>query len=53
VKLPVQFLFSPWEAPIEVLDRAGISLGETYPKPAVDLKASRERALMAYQQIRG
>jgi deoxyribodipyrimidine photo-lyase len=52
-RMPIQYLFDPWEAPAEVLDRAGIALGDTYPNPVVDLKASRERALSAYQQIKG
>lgn len=34
------------------LSQAGIELGKTYPKPIVDLKASRERALEAYQSIK-
>ena len=34
------------------LQRAGVSLGETYPEPIVDLKASRQRALDAFQQIK-
>ena len=34
------------------LSQAGIELGTTYPFPIVDLKASRERALEAYQSIK-
>lgn len=34
------------------LSQAGIELGKTYPHPIVDLKASRERALEAYQSIK-
>lgn len=52
-KLPIKYLFNPWDAPDEVLKTAGITLGKDYPKPIVDLKASRERALMAYQKIKG
>lgn len=50
--LPGKYLFSPWEAPEDILLDAGIVLGEHYPKPIVDLKYSRERALEAYQSIR-
>ncbi|MDF7824924.1 deoxyribodipyrimidine photo-lyase [Pontiellaceae bacterium B12227] len=46
-KLPNKYLFSPWEAPEAVLAEAGIALGKTYPKPIVDLKESRQRALDA------
>ena len=50
-KIPDKFLHNPWEAPDNVLEYAGITLGDTYPKPIVDLKASRERALNAFKQI--
>lgn len=51
--LPDKWLFDPWEAPADVLREAGVVLGETYPEPFIDLKASRERALEAFQSIRG
>ena len=51
-KLPQKYLYCPWDAPGEVLREAGGVLGETYPKPIVHLKDSRERALEAYQTIR-
>ncbi|WP_182201428.1 cryptochrome/photolyase family protein [Paraliobacillus salinarum] len=50
--LPTKYLFSPWTAPAEVLEEAGIELGQTYPEPIVDHKASRERALAAYQDMK-
>ena len=50
-KMPDKFLHNPWEAPDNVLQYAGIILGDTYPKPIVDLKASRERALAAFKEI--
>ena len=46
--LPNKYLFSPWEAPKEVLESAGIELGKDYPQPIVDLKISREIALEAF-----
>jgi deoxyribodipyrimidine photo-lyase len=49
--LPNKYLFKPWEAPIAILKTAGIVLGETYPKPIVDLKASRQRALEAFSML--
>ncbi|CQR45990.1 Deoxyribodipyrimidine photo-lyase [Paraliobacillus sp. PM-2] len=52
VALPTKYLFSPWTAPKSVLDEAGIVLGETYPEPMVDHKASRERALATYYDMK-
>ncbi len=50
-KLPNKFIHSPWEAPADVLESAGVVLGETYPEPVVDLKQSRERALAAFKSL--
>ena len=50
-KIPDRFLFSPWEAPEDVLANAGVELGVNYPLPVVDLKFSRERALKSYKLI--
>ena len=49
--VPDKYLHNPWEAPAEVLDLASVALGENYPKPVVDLKASRERALAAFKSL--
>jgi len=51
--LPDKYLNCPWEAPHDILDHCGIVLGKTYPKPIVDLKGSRERALDAFKTISG
>lgn len=45
--VPDKYVHAPWQAPTSVLDDAGVILGETYPAPIVDLKASRQRALDA------
>lgn len=50
--LPKKYLNQPWTAPKEVLEKAGVVLGETYPKPIVDHKEARERALAAYKASR-
>lgn len=50
--LDTKYLFCPWEAPLDVLAKAGITLGKTYPKPMIDIKTSREEALAAYAQIK-
>jgi deoxyribodipyrimidine photo-lyase len=49
--LAPKHLHEPWNAPEDVLHDAGVRLGETYPTPIVDLKASRERALAAFQGL--
>ena len=43
--MPSEYLFNPFDAPADVLHRAGVSLGKSYPHPLVDVKASRLRAL--------
>lgn len=49
--LPHKYLFAPWQAPEEVLQEAGITLGENYPLPIVEHKFARERALEAYSAL--
>jgi deoxyribodipyrimidine photo-lyase len=51
-KLPDKYLYQPWAAPTGVLEEAGVELGKTYPKPIVDVKASRERALEAFKSLK-
>lgn len=43
------YLFDPSAAPRDILQEAGIVLGEDYPRPLVDLKESRSRAMEALQ----
>ena len=50
--LPKKYLYSPWEAPADLLADAGVVLGKTYPEPVVDLKPSRERALEAFASLK-
>ena len=50
--LPNKYLYAPWEAPESVLKEADITLGQTYPKPIVDLSQSRQYALDAYKDIK-
>jgi deoxyribodipyrimidine photo-lyase len=50
--LPDKHLHAPWEAPAEVLEGAGVTLGDSYPKPMVDHKTARDAALAAYQELR-
>ncbi len=50
--LPNKYLFNPWEAPTDVLKKAKVNLGQNYPKPIVDLKESREKALSAFAELK-
>ncbi len=50
--LEKKYLFNPWTAPEEVLQKANITLGKHYPKPIVDIKVSREQALEALQKMK-
>lgn len=51
-KLDPKYLFNPWEASSAELYLADIKLGTTYPKPIIDLKDSRARALEIYNSIK-
>ncbi len=51
-RLPVKHLHAPWEAPASALKEAGVLLGKDYPKPMVDHRMARERALAAFASIR-
>lgn len=50
--LPEAWIHRPFEAPADVLARAGIELGRDYPRPIVDLAASRRTALGAWNRIK-
>jgi deoxyribodipyrimidine photo-lyase len=52
-KLPPRFIHAPWLAPAEVLASAGVALGRTYPRPIVEHKWARARALAAFAEIVG
>jgi deoxyribodipyrimidine photo-lyase len=50
--LPDAFIHRPWEAPEDVLRRAGLAIGRDYPKPLVDPAEGRARALSALAGLR-
>ena len=50
--LAKRYIHRPFEAPEELLRKAGIRLGETYPRPVVDHALARRRALAAYKATR-
>lgn len=51
-KLPDAWLHQPAAAPAQILERAGVELGRTYPKPIVGHLVARELALEAYRKIK-
>jgi deoxyribodipyrimidine photo-lyase len=51
-RLEAPAIHSPWKASRDVLTRAGVTLGETYPRPIVDHAAARARALEAFAKMR-
>lgn len=51
--VPRKFIHEPWEAPDAVLERAGCQLGKDYPKPVIEHKEGRERALAAFDKVKG
>ena len=50
-ELPAKYLHEPAEAPPEVLEAAGVELGTNYPKPLVEHRFARQRALDAYAAL--
>lgn len=51
-KLPAKYIHAPWQAPENVLRKAGVSLGYDYPYPVVDHQTGRQRALKAYEAMK-
>lgn len=50
--LPDRYLFSPWEAPKDILEEANVVLGKDYPLPIVEHSVARESALTAYATLK-
>jgi len=51
-ELPDKVLHAPWTATDDVLKRAGITLGKSYPHPIVDHAEARQRALDGYERVK-
>jgi deoxyribodipyrimidine photo-lyase len=51
-RLPNRLLHRPWTAHNAELKAAGLSLGTDYPRPIVDLQASRREALARFDEIK-
>ncbi|MFT5124754.1 MAG: deoxyribodipyrimidine photo-lyase, partial [Verrucomicrobiales bacterium] len=50
--LPNKWIYRPFEAPAEILSAAGVTLGKHYPKPIVNHKVAREKALAALAEMK-
>jgi len=50
--LETAHIHAPFLAPDDVLAKAGVKLGQTYPKPIVDHAAARKAALEGYQEVK-
>ncbi len=50
--LPDKFIHRPFDAPSDVLEKAGIALGHSYPRPIVEHAKARARALDAFQRVK-
>ncbi len=50
--LETRYLHAPWEAPEKALAKAGIVTEKTYPRPLVDHRFARQRALDAFDLVK-
>ena len=50
--VPRRFIHKPWEAPQDVLAKADVTIGKSYPAPIVDHAQARGEALAAFAQLR-
>nr|MBP6515285.1 FAD-binding domain-containing protein [Steroidobacteraceae bacterium] len=51
-RLPDNWIHQPWAAPEAVLAAAGVELGRDYPLSLVDLRASRNDALLRFERLK-
>ena len=51
-RMPAALIHKPWTGDRATLERAGVKLGVTYPRPMVDHAAARDRALAAFEKIK-
>ncbi|MDQ8193912.1 deoxyribodipyrimidine photo-lyase [Coraliomargarita sp. SDUM461004] len=51
-RLPAKYIHKPWDAPESVLTSADVLLGRDYPRPIVEHRIGRERALAALKRFK-
>jgi deoxyribodipyrimidine photo-lyase len=49
--MPKEFIHNPWEAPLWLLEKAGVTLGKSYPAPIVKHEEARQKALQSYKGV--
>jgi len=49
--VPARYIHAPWEMLEAEAAAVGVRLGQSYPRPIVDLRAGRERALAAFRSV--
>jgi deoxyribodipyrimidine photo-lyase len=52
-RLPDDLVHQPWTGTAARLSAAGVTLGQTYPRPIVDHAKARQAALAAYRRVSG
>jgi deoxyribodipyrimidine photo-lyase len=50
--MPDRYIHRPFDAPETIMIKAGVRLGQTYPKPIIDHSFARQRALDAYANVK-
>ncbi|WP_417667005.1 cryptochrome/photolyase family protein [Roseibium sp.] len=50
--LDTAFIHAPFDAPHAALEKVGVRLGDTYPKPIVEHFAARDAALAGYEAVK-
>ncbi|MHB9149563.1 MAG: cryptochrome/photolyase family protein [Thermoleophilia bacterium] len=50
--MPARWIHRPWEAPAHVREKAGVHLGDDYPRPIVEHAVARQAALAAFRSLR-
>ena len=51
-KLPLKYLFNPWDCPESIAHNIEFEIGKHYPNPIVNLKESREKALKVFTSLK-
>jgi deoxyribodipyrimidine photo-lyase len=52
-ELDTRYIHTPWETPPGFLTLANIKLGEDYPYPIVDHQEARQKAIKAFETLKG
>lgn len=50
--IPNKYIHTPWKMPTQIQHKANCLIEQDYPKPIVDHKMARQRALDAYSQVK-